>query len=257
MVTLSLGKKKGTGKVVIFNSTLEHKISKLLGVAHIYDCLNNHMLVRDDITAVRIGRALRLIKEYMDLESEGLLRGQVNLYTDRMNVLLEQIVVEIDSLPTMDMLLEGEFSCDWSTLYEVVTGNLKNAIMELQAKVRKDENSHRELLLRKIRRMEENFGRESEQVSDSIKDLNNHDNIVLKRKADKYKEFILDNNEKPTRAFCLLGKENNLLDDMEQIKDQDNLNFETENDRKEYIRKYYETLYKKKIDNLIGWRTSW
>ncbi len=27
------------------------------------------------------------------------------------------------------------------------------------------------------------------------------------------------NNEKTTRAFCLLGKENNLMDDMSQIKE--------------------------------------
>jgi len=50
---------------------------------------------------------------------------------------------------------------------------------------------------------------------------------------------VLSNNEKPTRAFCLLGKENNLVDDIEQIKDANGAIFDNEAARKEYIRNFY------------------
>jgi len=59
------------------------------------------------------------------------------------------------------------------------------------------------------------------------------------------------NNEKPTRAFCLLGKENNLMDDMSQIKDGNGVQFVGSKERAEYVRKYYEGLYKRKVDNLM------
>ena len=65
----------------------------------------------------------------------------------------------------------------------------------------------------------DNFGQDSEQVSEGISDLNKFDDAQLRLRAGKYREFLLANNEKPTKAFCLLGKENNLLDDISQIKD--------------------------------------
>ncbi len=73
----------------------------------------------------------------------------------------------------------------------------------------------------------------------------------MRIRANKYKEFLLKNNEKPTRAFCLLGRENNVLDDMNQIKDSNGQPFKGKNERDSYIKRYYEELYKKKLDNLI------
>ena len=123
--------------------------------------------------------------------------------------------------------------------------------MELQGLIKLQAKSAREYIIRKIKRLEDMFGSDSEQVSGCVEELNKFDDAQLKIRANKYKEFLLINNEKPTKAFCLLGKENNLLDDMDQIKDSEGRDFSNKDERKEYIRKYYENLYKKKLDNLI------
>ena len=95
-------------------------------------------------------------------------------------------------------------------------------------------------------RMEINFGRDSDQFNDALLALNNFDDKELKERANKYKEFLLSNNEKPTRAFCLLGRENNLLDDIEQIKNVDGNAFNNPQERNDYIKNFFENLYKKK-----------
>jgi len=100
--------------------------------------------------------------------------------------------------------------------------------------------------------MESTFGIESEQFSDAIILLNRFDDQKLKDKANKYRDFVIKNNEKPTRAFCLLGKENNLMDDLEQIRDSNNMEFQTEELRADYIKNFYGELYKKKLDRLIS-----
>ena len=109
----------------------------------------------------------------------------------------------------------------------------------------------REMLCKRINRMETLFGSESDQMMDAVLALNNFDNIQLRERAEKYREFVLNNNGKPSKAFCLLGKENNVAGDIDQIKDNDGENFENEDERKEYIRLFYSNLYKKKLDNLL------
>jgi hypothetical protein len=86
--------------------------------------------------------------------------------------------------------------------------------------------------------MERNFGISSEQFSDAIGELNRFDDNVLKERANKFRDFIFKNNEKPTKAFCLLGKENNLVDDLEQIRDENGIDFVSDKARNDFIKQF-------------------
>jgi hypothetical protein len=77
------------------------------------------------------------------------------------------------------------------------------------------------------------------------------DDIDLKNRAVKFREFLDFNNEKATKAFCKLGKEGGVCDDISQIVNDRGEDFSTEIGRGEHIRGYYETLYKKRLDNLL------
>ena len=252
MVTLILGKGGGVkGQLRIFNSTLEHRLGKFLGEAYIYDALSNHLSVREEETTNRIGLVLRLIEEYMDVERLGYMQNNVEGMQYRLQELYGRIEDEVILLPGMDDMLNKNYSCDWGNLYEVVTSSLKIKLLALQKLIKEIKGCKRNFLVTKIERMKGNFGVDSEQAADCIRDLNDFDDQELKERARKYKEFLLVNNEKPTRAFCLLGKETNLLDDMSQIKDKDGNCFADRKAREEYIRKYYQGLYNKKIDNIL------
>jgi len=194
---------------------------------------------------------MRDLQEYFDLEVA--LTNSVNpvLCQHRMDTLLRRLNLLVEELPAVDIILELEFTCDFKGLYEAVVNNLRLSLIELQHQDKKVKNLKRERLLNVVRRMETTFGIESEQFSDAILELNRFDDMELKERANKYRDFVLSNNERPTKAFCLLGKENNLVDDLEQIKDSNGVAFVDDLSRKEYIRNFYGELYKKKLDRLI------
>ena len=98
---------------------------------------------------------------------------------------------------------------------------------------------------------EELEGKNSEgwkRCNDEILELNDRD---LKRRAGKYREFFEQNNEKPTGFFFNLGKEKDGDDNTQRIKNDNGDKFVNSKQRGEYIRRYYENLYKKRMDRLL------
>jgi len=251
MVTMELGKKMQPGKINIYKGTLSHELAQYIGHVNVLDTINNHALVRSHELGLRIGRILRWIDEYLMVENSGYKAGNLLGVQGRLNELIGFIREEGDLLPATSELLIQEFNCNWTSLYDVSVINLKTKIMELQGMIKKNKECRRDSLVKKMNYMGETFGIGSEQANDSIRELNIFDNNELRERATKYREFVMNTDEKPSRAFCLLGKENNMLDDMDQIKNGEGIAFGNNNERKEYIRKYYENLYKKKLDNII------
>jgi len=68
----------------------------------------------------------------------------------------------------MNIILELEFSCDFKHLYEAIINNLRLSLVDLQNRGKKVKKSKREHLLNRVRRMESNFGIDSEQFSYAI-----------------------------------------------------------------------------------------
>jgi len=252
MVSLWLGKKKSGNKINVFNSTLDHVLAGKIGIISIYDCINNHLTHRSDELAGYIGNFMHMTQEYYDVEAAMYNSVNPDICKHRLTTLLERMDLELTGLPAIDGLLAMEFASDFKNLYESISSNLKLSLVELQNRQKEVSRLEREILLGKVQRMERNFGIESEQFSDAISKLNIFDDKVLKNNANKFRDFILTNNEKPTKAFCLLGKENNLVDDIEQIKGANGEDFLDEKARENFIRRFYGELYKKKIDRLLS-----
>jgi hypothetical protein len=61
------------------------------------------------------------------------------------------------------------------------------------------------------------FGKESEQSKQCEEDLLEYDSCRLREDTNKYINFLKQNNEKPTKKFCRLGKDCNTVDDIAQI----------------------------------------
>jgi hypothetical protein len=209
-------------------------------------------LDRNEPLAHFLGRAMEKIREYREVEEQSYSTRQGGHLWNRLNFLQNELENTIENLPNINFVLELEFTCGWMTLYEIVSQGLKESLLELQKSIKRNENLCRENLLKKLLRMESLFGQYSVQAGDVIQEINRFDEERLKERATKYREFILNVNEKPTRAFCLLGKENNLMDDIEQIKDEGGGNFADNQSRGEYIRNFYRNLYKKKLHQLFA-----
>ena len=249
MVFLQIGGNKKSSTVRIFNDTLGHELSSIIGTCNVMDTINSHLADRNLDLSVQIGNMIRLIKEYFSLELVSLEHGrneQVNIRLNEVKNRLDEMTDLIQRGRGIDEFLELEFTCNYKLLYEAVANNLRNGLLELQYHIKKIKTVKRDLICTRLERMEIVFGRESDQFFTVLLELNNFDTNELRQRASKYREFVIQNNEKPTRAFCLLGKENNVLDDIDMIQDDDGNDFVNNESRKEYIRKYYENLYKKK-----------
>jgi hypothetical protein len=90
--------------------------------------------------------------------------------------------------------------------------------------------------------MEQKFGGGSEQAEDQREKLFRFDDNNLKERATRFREFLDQNNEKATKAFCKLSKEGGTNDDISQIKGDDGNAFGDEKKRGEH------TIGAKKID---------
>ena len=78
------------------------------------------------------------------------------------------------------------------------------------------------------------------------------DDLKVKRRAGKFREFLENNNERPTKIFFRLGKEKGGDDDITQIRDDRGVAFVDGKQREKYINDFYGQLYKKRLDRLIS-----
>ncbi len=143
-----------------------------------------------------------------------------------------------------------DISCSRATYYEVLLNEYKNRIVALQGGIDKDNKYKRRWLVSKLRAFSEVFGKESEQSKQCEDDLLEYDSSRLRDDTNKYVTFLRQNNEKPTRKFCRLGKDCNTADDIAQIQKPGGGGFDTDEDRAEHVRNFYVNLYKKKIDRV-------
>ena len=74
----------------------------------------------------------------------------------------------------------------------------------------------------------------------------------LKNNTGKFREFFVTNNEKPTAAYCKLGKPTTCDDDLSKIKGKEGESFNSKKDRANHIRDFYGNLYKKRLDRLLS-----
>jgi hypothetical protein len=169
----------------------------------------------------------------------------------RLATVERSIETTTNRLPEMSVILESEFSCNFRQLYEVTLMNLKNRLVALQKKRILEGREERNAIIDRIRYMETKFGEDSLQAGDEKEKLLRFDDVKLKERATTFREFLDVNNEKATRVFCKLSKEGGVCDNQEVIRNANGEVFGSGKDHNEYIRKYYEGVYKKRLDSLL------
>jgi hypothetical protein len=199
-----------------------------------------------------VGQMDLLIRESELITKLLSIRGEDVILRERAETTEANINVIYNRLPSIDEMLNRNFSCDFRQLYEVCTMGIKNRLVALQKQRAVELKLQRENIIDRIHYLERKFGENSIQASDEREKLLRLDDRNLKERATKFKEFLDVNNEKATKVFCRLSKEGGVLDDQSAIKNNNGVAFENETSRNEHIRGYYEQLYKKKLDILFS-----
>ena len=238
-VTLSLGHRQKVRKEQIFKDTVNDERAKFSGIVAFYDTLNEHKRAPDEQLREKVGQTEQILK---DIEKIKLAERWDELpgKTRELNEIM-------DTYPNTEELLEGEFSCNFRNLYEVVLMAIKNKLIGIQVNNKIKEGKIRKELNEQLKMYEMVGEKNSEgwkRVNEEILEMNDRD---LKRRAGKFMEFLEQNNEKPTSIFYQLGKEKGGDDDTTQIRDNYGNQFKTTKKRDEHISKFYGELYKKKV----------
>ncbi len=250
-VTLILGKGIKKGELVVFDNTLDDPLIEIIGTIGIYDALCSHLVVEDINLNRLVGNLDTCIRERELLEIVRIRTGENEFLLERINNADRAMANMLDELPDIGELLNREISCSFKSLYEIAIMNLKNKLVARQtARIKENDIIRNDIIARGVY-IKNKFGESSTQYEDEREKLTRFDDLRLKEGAVKFREFLESNNEKINKAFCKLSKEGGLCDDTAQICDTDGGVFGNSNDRSEHIRKYYENLYKKRIDNLL------
>jgi hypothetical protein len=237
--------------MTVLDTTLEDMLADPIGLLSVYEAISTHLEVGDIELDRFIGRLDTNIREIELLGIVVIRTGENEFTNNRIEVANTALNNVINELPDINLLLERSITCSYRSLYEVAVINLKNRLIARQTAKLKECELLRSDIISCCEYMRDKFGDSSVQYLDEHDKLMRFDDLGLKERAVKFREFLDANNEKASKAFCKLSKEGGLCDDISQIGDVNGEDFNTDNERNEHIRGFYENLYKKRIDNLF------
>jgi hypothetical protein len=220
---LRIGKsRKSKESIYIRNETLERPDITEIGALGALDCIPTHLMVPSEELRRQLGRVGRLEQIYV--EKGNIRRGMSLGLADDEDREIERLA-ELDRewkevlrvIGSVQEWAAEEVSCSRSTFYEVLLNEYKNRIVSLQGAIDADRKYKRKWLLSRGKVYQEICGKNSEQCKECEEELLNHDSMKLREDTGKYIQFLRENNEKPTRKFCRLGKDINTVDDIRQI----------------------------------------
>ena len=208
-VVLELGGGKKTASTNIKTDTLKEDSSTIIGKISFYDMINEHLIEPLDIVRDRVGRLEQLFREKYT-------RGNDTIIDEgpRIGEIDREMEGILRELPTEREMLDLPSNCDDRVKYEVVIMSIKNRLTGLQADMRKVRIKKRVELQVAVNEAKLGEGEGSIEYQNAVENLLAYNDEQLKLNTGRFREFFSKNNEKPTAAFCKLGKTPNSEDDL-------------------------------------------
>jgi hypothetical protein len=147
--------------------------------------------------------------------------------------------------PSPEELATIPLSCEDDVFMEVLLGNLKGAILSLQAWQRKVSNIKKGNIIAEINNLRNDFLIHSDRITELEEELNRIAEGEIRERIKAMKIFEGLHSEKPNSLFLSLAKNSNKGDSLGKIKKPGGGDFDTVEERGEYIADFFEKLYKK------------
>jgi hypothetical protein len=197
---------------------------------------------------VIVGNLLNYIKRFNDIQMDITINGQ-----DRLKILeLEATKASIRDFrerlwnPSTYDKLTLNYRGD--TFLEVLLSNIKGSVISFQTWTKRLDTVKKNILINEIQNLKKDFFNNSESILQREKDLCDIIEAETVAKVRNMKIFDCLNSEKPTPMFLSLARVSNSDKRLSDIKDARGNDFNCNKTRDEYITKYFETLYKKDLD---------
>jgi hypothetical protein len=233
-VIMKLGRNRSTGRRIIYDSTLEDEMATYVGIMAVYDSIEHNLVDKDEGLNNNLVQLNILMREKTDDIIRRKEKVELNIQTT------------MERLPGLSTLLDNEIECSYKVLYETIMNDLKNRLGYVQDRIKIESKLMRDRLVQREEYMADTFGEESQQQLDVRAEILCLDDVNLKQRANKFRDFLRVNNEKATKAFCKLSKEGGYSDDIYKIRKESGEAFNNNTDRGRHIEEYYGGIYKKK-----------
>jgi hypothetical protein len=160
-VVLKMGNKERGKRVTIYDSTINDAMADVKVMFIVYESLVGNLTVRDAEINENLVQWNILINEKEVLECRLATEGENVELRERLNINGINIQLVKDRMPTVAVILEREFVCNYRLLYEGVILGVKNVLMGIQKRRNRDKNLLRERLLQREEYIKRVFGENS------------------------------------------------------------------------------------------------
>jgi exonuclease III len=241
-------------------------IQDVVGIS-VIETYINHIVPDNQISDIDIGRYKTLIGNV--LVNQNLLNacklslaesGYNRVTVDRCETLRCNINRLLTELPTLESLENRNISCERDTFLEVLIIGVKNSALAHQHNFFKVKNAKKKCLDKRICNLKLDFNANSGEILRLERELDNLIEMDLREEILKMKHFESLNNEKITPYFLGLAKRPQNSESLSDINRDDGTPFDNRNVRSDYIKSYYENIYKRvpvditdqSINNFLG-----
>jgi exonuclease III len=251
-VMLNFDKKNNNNKNQSINmSTINHSRFNAVITATVVETYLQHADADPDQGSLRnIGRCLELIRHLNNIE--------MDCATNRSDVIRQNIILtfeaELDALishlPVPEELNNIELVPDPDIFFEVLTGNIMNALTSFQAWLNKIKSSKRCHIAKQLEELKLNFLNNENLILRLESELNSLAEADLRAKVENLKIFENLNSEKPTPLFLSLCKNRN-NESLGKIRSPEGDNFGSDQERYDYITNEFENLFKNRTQRVL------
>jgi hypothetical protein len=192
-----------------------------------------------------VGSSKKLLKD-AGPDSEILLTGERSEFEElRRSGILAEIKANLDLIP-LDRLILGGFSdnLEDDIFMETLVNNLKNDCVSYQTFISRTIKNTISQSLRQLEGLKKDHIANQDAIFDLEKKLNRIQDRKMRSKLEGSKNFEILNNEKITPNFINLSKGSKSEACLSDLKNSNGQDFACEDDMKNYVRDFYQKLYK-------------
>jgi hypothetical protein len=164
----------------------------------------------------------------------------------------------IENMVPMETIEKLKKKCTHSRFFEVLVEQTKKMGMRAQKKLSYNEYVRKSEIRSRIDNLKKNYTANQTRIFDLERDLGRIIDNELRDRMMDLKIFDCLHAEKATSHFLNLAKKTSRGESLEKVRKPDGTDFESENERSDYITNFYSSLYRKdetvegEIENFLG-----
>ena len=262
-VFLSTKRKKISHKQTVNDIILDDPDLQFYVTIAVYETYIHHAVLNEKLSAERKQVILAAIGNIDDTLSRiriaigaSIEVGHNNFNNNLAEMEIEGLRAEvresIDDLPPLPFYENLDLEYNRDVFFETLSSSVKNITLGHQAWIFKTRNKLKATLTANIKNLKQSFNQNTVEILTLERRLSELTESELRNELLKIKNFERLNNEKITPYFLKTAKSSKPDASLDNLKNDLEQQFNSDEDRDEYITRYYENIYKKPLNDPIA-----